>query len=173
VTEEEKLDFFDLKQKVLGEIPHPKLIVKYANQAGNKVGIPAFLMRKEIFHIQSITLVDFLENQLSQTLRLKQKIAHSGDYHQLNRLLIELYELQIHFFQQLKSYLPTDVKFEDETIKMSLPIDPYQLLKRIRERNLNENEIKPYLYTRSVTKDDTTDELTAAFLRANKIIEHA
>lgn len=173
MTEEEKLDFFELKQKVLGEIPHPKLIVKYANQAGNKVGIPPFLIRKEIFEIQSIALVDFLENQLNKTLILKQKIANSVHFNQLNELLIELYKLQMLFFQQLKSYLPTDVKFEDETIKMSLPIDPYQLLKRIRERNLNENEIKPYLYTQTVTKVATTDELTAAFLRANKIIEHA
>ncbi len=173
MTEEEKLDFFQLKQKVLGEFPHPKLIAKYANQAAKKVGISNFSFVKPVFNRHDVPIIHYLENQLNDALDLKKRIAQAQDYRLLNNLLIELYALQYSLFQQLKSYLPSEVNFDDEHLKISLSIDVYRLISLIRERNLNENEIKPYLYKRIVTKEWDSDELTEIFLRANKIVEHA
>lgn len=171
-----KYEIFEIKQKFLREIPHPKLILKQIRLLENKAQL------RQPFTIDDVQLTNtpnqqeltfFLENHITETLQLKKSIANASDPNQLKAELLGLYQSQIQFLQKLASYLPEKPAYPNEEIKMSDPIDAYQVLKRIQLLNLQENGINTYLCKEIETENRTTfDIITISCLRAQKILSH-
>lgn len=176
VEEALKYEIFEIKQKFLREIPHPKLILKQIRLLETKARLNQPLTVEDL-HLANIPnqqeLTVFLENYITETLRLKKDIANASDPNQLKTELVGLYQSQIQFLQKVASYLPQKPIYPDEEIKMSDPIDAYQFLKRIQLLNLQENGINTYLCKEIENANKTTfDIITISCLRAQKILRH-
>ena len=65
--------------------------------------------------------------------------------------------------------LPTDFNKE---VKISTPFDAYEILKFLGSEKLEENQIKPYLYTQITSGPAQENPLLLACVRAEKIENH-
>lgn len=178
VTEELKLQLFEQKQKFLREIPHPKLILKEIKkleqllslQEKNQLNYSVVVLTEEVLMQE---LVVFLEGYISDQLQLKHKVSIAQSASELYAVLTSLYQFQVALLKKLQCYVPQKVMIDDKEIKMSNSIDAYNILKRIRELNLKEKEIKDYLCDVIKAQKKPFDTLVENCLRANKIISHA
>lgn len=158
-------DLFEIKQKFLRTIPHPKLILKQ------------ILRLKSEFEVEELTLTDsslveVLTDYIDQEMRLKLGIANAQDAESLSSLLISLMNLHNSLIAKLASYSTSDLIIPS-TIKMSDPFDAYALLKSLKALDLNETEIKQYLCTaQDASTDKMNTELYIAVVRAKKIEDH-
>ena len=170
-------DLFNIKQKFLQIIPHPKLILKQINlihiKEGNLDSFPidytGILLPPEI---ENEKLADFLNKHIKTTLSLKHNIAMAANYAELKSDLLQMYTSQIVLLKKLKLYLEIGKNYADQAVKMSDPIDSYLLLKTIQQLNLEENEIKNYLCEQIKKEELDQNKISVHFLRANKIINH-
>ena len=175
--EELKFELFEIKKRFLQEIPHPRLIVKAIQQLTKNYDLPeisldSFQTNLLGFQEKNEALLPFLERYLQKNLRTKHAISMAETPTKLRHSLrILLYE-QWMLFLKLQAYLPEDANFPDQELKMSAPIEVYEVIKWIRHENLQESEIKNYLYTNIFEKSTEFDSLTIACLRANKIIRY-
>jgi hypothetical protein len=155
---------FEIKQKFLRTIPHPKLILKqilrldkgFSFKAGPKVS--------------ASNLIDYIEGYEIELLAIKLKISNAKDDTALLTVLVDLLSSQYSLIQKLASYCP---KLENELeykIKMSDPFETYAIFKFLKEEELKESEIKNYLYKE--LENDRAKEpsvLAVSVLRAKKI----
>jgi len=174
VNDSEKYVIFDLKNKFLGIIPHPKLISKAIKQARVKGGLSQPI--EDIAHaltdeISAQDLNEFLRHTINSLLQIKQGIASAYSYQSLANALELLLANQLNLIYKLKSYMTNVEQERLESIKVSEAIDPYAILKMIQQRNLKDDEIKNYLCTQ-IDQNDLND-LVSNFLRAYKIVQHA
>lgn len=177
MTEDLRYELFDIKQKFLREIPHPKLIrkqiwqIRVKGKLGEKEELPysEIILNKEE---KSRGLEEFLDGYIKAVLMLKHQVSQATDYSSLETVLISLFSGEIKMLKKLQTYLEVSNEYPDGDIKMSAPMDQYQILKRIRELKLNENEIKPYLCKQIEADSNEFDVLTRSCLQANKILMH-
>lgn len=173
--EELKFELFEVKKIYLREIPHPKLIIKSIQQLTKKyslsaISLDSFQQNALGINEKNEALLPFLERYLQKNLQTKHSISTAENPVKLTHCLnILLYE-QWMFFLKLQSYLPENGNFPDQDLKISSPIDAYDVIKWIQQRNLDESQIKDYLYTNILENSTEFDSLTIACLRANKII---
>ncbi len=178
MTEELRLQLFEQKQKFLREIPHPKLILKEIKklehtlnlQEKSQLNYSVVVITEEVLKQE---LEAFLEGYISDQLQLKHKVSIAQSASELHAVLISLYQFQVMLLKKLQSYVSKTLIIEDKEIKMSTSIDAYNILKRIRELNLKEKEIKDYLCDVIKAQKKPFDTLVENCLRANKIISHA
>lgn len=170
-------ELFEIKQKFLREIPHPKLIAKQiklidkqlVDQPEGQYDIKAFRLGTEA---QNQSLIAFLEDHIQQILGLKHRISSANDYKQLKIRLVDLWIEQSKLIHKLNHYIPDEHGYEDNHIKQSKPFDAYGILKIIQGENLKENEIKPYLCTLIGKETGASNLFLDACLQANKIIRN-
>ncbi len=172
-----KLELFAIKQKFLRVTPHPKLIlkeIKHLTRKGNLAVLDSedFLSSALQQQVSKVPLTDFLNDAITNGLRLKHQISQCDTYDHLRTVLIELLKRQWELLLKLKSYVTEIPLGADKEIKMSDPIDSYELLKGIQKLNLDENEINHYLCRNINAFEGPTDSVTQIFLRANKIVNH-
>lgn len=165
---------FEIKQKFLREIPHPKLILKQIRILERKGEIsPAFDENNQLDAVnREFELVAFLEKHIQKELQLKYEVSRSETYLQLRNTLVELYQNQYQLFKKLQSYLPQKETYLDEDVKMSDPFDVYEILKSIKRLDLKESEIKAYICVELDTETKNFTTVITTILRANKIIAH-
>lgn len=177
MTEELKLQLFEQKQKFLREIPHPKLILKEMKIL-KRIKPELDLIELTFDQVEmnteqkSVSLVSFLDSHIQNELFAKQKISQSLDILPLFQALHTLFKHQVLLLKKLQSYLPVIAKDADKEVKMSAPFDTYNMLKRIHELNLKENEIKDYLCNIINVQEKPLDVIVINCLRANKILSH-
>ena len=164
MTEEQ---LFEIKQKFLQVIPHPKLIQKQIERLKKFEldGIPI----KEIALQRKGTLQNFLSDHISESLNMKLKIANAKNGGDLYQYLCVLKKQQNLLIQKLISYFPQNVEVNDSSIKQSDPFDTYVYLKELKDQNVKENEIKDYLCTQFRKEPSMQSELAKGVLRARKI----
>ncbi|NOQ72040.1 MAG: hypothetical protein GQ574_08570 [Crocinitomix sp.] len=177
MTEELKLQLFEQKQKFLREIPHPKLILKemrILQRINPELDLTALTFEKIKMNAdeKSTPLESFLESHILNELLAKQKISQALDVSPLFEALHNLFKQQVLLLKKLQSYLPTIAEGIDKDVKMSVPFDTYNMLKRIRELNLKEKEIKDYLCNVIKAQEKPFRILVENCLRANKILSH-
>ena len=177
MTEDLKLQLFELKQKFLREIPHPKLIlkeIKILKRINPEIDFSELRYDQVEMNAteKSGTLESFLENQVQKELQDKQSISQALDTETLFQSLFTLFQHQVVFLKKLQSYLPVIAEGVDKEVKMSSPFNAYHLLKRIHELNLKENEIKDYLCRVIKAQEKPLDIIAINCLRANKILSH-
>jgi hypothetical protein len=173
--EELKFELFEVKKIYLREIPHPKLIIKSIQQLTKKyslsaISLDSFQQNALGINEKNEALLPFLERYLQKNLQIKHAISLAATPLSLRHFLWILLYQQWIFFQKLQQYLPENTNLPDQDVKMSSPTDAYEVIKWIQARNLEESQIKDYLYTNILEKNTEFDSLTIACLRANKII---
>ena len=174
MNEEEKYVLFELKNKFLGPVPHPKLIVKAIKQAYVKSGMIAdkeLVYHTHNRHFDTLHLDLFLQEIVTDLLQIKHAISTADSYHRLGEGLERLLVNHLNLIHKLNSYVAKSITNVGESIKVSGSIDAYHVLKMIQQRNLKDHEIKNYLCNQ--IDQDNSDELLEIFLRANKIAQHA
>ena len=161
-------DLFEIKQKFLREIPHPKLILKQINKLSGQKDISGLTEMDP-----KIDLKDYLKEYLNQLMPLKLNISNARSEMDLKRALQQLYCLQNGLIQKLYTYFTTDVEIDDSEIKQSAPMDVYIYLKEIESQNVKESDIKNYL-CRQFKNDQFNKftDLAKAVLQARKIEEY-
>lgn len=175
MTDSILFELFDIKQKFLREIPHPKLILKQIkkiemNQGYNAPRALDYSSYPLTKSNEELTLVQFLDEHIHAGLGLKHQISLSNTYDQLKDSLAQLIDHQVQLMRKLKTYLPFMDSYPDQEIKQSKPLDPYAVLKLIQKQNLKENEIKNYLCILLKAGEENSNTLLEACLQANKIL---
>ena len=158
---------FEIKQKFLREIPHPKLIQKQINRL--KEFELEGMMRINYELDQHSDLIDFFKQYIAALMTLKLNISNANDGVVLFRHLCNLKNLQETFIKNLTLYHPENCSGDDSEIKQSDPFDAYTYLKELQVQNVQENEIKHYLCTQFEQAPESYSELAKAVLRAKKI----
>ena len=161
---------FEIKQKFLREIPHPKLIQKQIDRLKEfeKEG-----MRADVHLSQGeLKLIPFLENYIAVILTLKLGISNAVDGSALLSSLINLNSVQLALIAKLASCMPEEAEFEGEKIKQSNPIDAYKLLKELTDNGVDDKDLKDYLCTQLEKGPEGYTELTKSVIQAKKIEEH-
>ena len=166
MTEEE---LFEIKQKFLREIPHPKLIQKQINHLNEK-RTDEVLLENPID--ESKDILSFFNNYIRILLALKLKIANAKDDNELYGFLKELYQLQLTLIKYLSDLLPEKIDFDDRNIKQSDPFDIYVYVKELKDQNVKENDINDYLCGQFELEPVRYSELAKAVLRARKIVAY-
>ena len=173
MNEEEKYVLFELKNKFLGPVPHPKLILKAIKQAYVKSG---YLEGKEPVYqalpcyFAALPLDLFLQKIITDLLQIKYAISIADSYLRLGEALEQLLINHLNLIHKLDSFVEKSISTGSESIKVSPSIEAYHVLKMFQQRNLKDHEIKNYL-CQQIDQDDS-DELLEIFLRANKIAQH-
>ncbi|MEX1001837.1 MAG: hypothetical protein WDZ35_06970 [Crocinitomicaceae bacterium] len=167
ISEEE---LFQIKQKFLQHIPHPKLIRK-------QLRLLSRFVNKETKPEQNklpldMELGDYLNQYTALLLQLKLKIANTRNAEPLFSYLNELLNLHERYIQKLLTYLP-DCDYDESSIKQSDPFDAHTLSTELKANTLSDNEIMPYLCKQfsGCTANDYS-ELGKAVIRAKKILEN-
>lgn len=158
---------FEIKQKFLQIIPHPKLIQKQIDR------LKEFEQKEDEQGFIEIdlnaSLASIFEQYISELLKLKLKIANSTGGTELYINLCNLKKAQNNLIKSLISYYPENCVVDDSSVKQSDPFDVYALLKELQEEKINENEIKDYLCKQFEADTVMLSELAKAVLRARKI----
>lgn len=165
MTEEE---LFQIKQKFLREIPHPKLISKHIDRLAEVQSDSRELIALET----GLELKMYLEKYLQDTLALKLRIANAASAKILRSELLSLYRVQLGLIQKLYQYYPQNAAYEDDHIKQSEAFDVHALIKELNREKISENQINNYLYQQFNEAPESYSELTKAILRAAKIQNH-
>ena len=122
---------------------------------------------------QKEELKNYLGNYIDKLLGIKLIIANSKNNSALLEGLENLHFLQISFLKKLSAYVPNDIELPNSQLKISTPIDGYQLIKIIEELNIEENKISEYIRSRILSANiDQFDDLVTGCLRAEKILVH-
>ena len=163
-TEEEVFRLFEIKKKFLSIVPHPKVILKYYRDLkGKDENITSGLT------FQSMELNEFLVKYSDELVQVRLQISNAQTNSELATVLGKLYTLQLSLLNKL-SKLTSGMSVPSlENIKVSAPIDGYELFKFIRENEMGEKEIKEYIRAH-IHSVDEADALLMAVLRAKKII---
>ncbi|UKN02672.1 hypothetical protein K6119_03985 [Paracrocinitomix mangrovi] len=165
---------FDVKQKFLREIPHPKLIQKQIDYLQVKFQL---VETDNVFKpIDTASLVDFFEEYISLLMPLKLRVSNAKDAAKLNSQLLKLKHLQQNLIENLAA-LVEEIDFDIEkysSVKQSEPFDVYQFSKELKEKALKtDNEIKDYLCQQIESKEaEELSELTKGVVRAVKILQN-
>lgn len=173
----ERTAIFEIKQKFMREIPHPKLIQKQIKRAETLGNLSAQQdLNYQQFSLNAAEneadLHTFLSQHIIETSQRKHKVTQAQTFDDLRNALIALYAHQLSLLLKLQNYVDSSWQIEDDKIKMSAPIDAYEILKRIRELNLDENEIKDYLCKEIMVEKRAIDVIVVTCLRAHKILRH-
>jgi hypothetical protein len=175
-TDESKMALFDLKQKFLRQIPHPKLIQsaikKAARHHGSHYEEQTLLSVKLNASHQQQLLADFLEETIARELRLKHQISQANSFGRLIEALEDLYLHQVQICLKLQSYVNVELSDQHkQAIKMSDPFDLYEILKSIEKEMTNE-AIQEVLQNELSQNTFEPGVLATACIRAQKIIKH-
>ena len=155
---------FEIKQKFLRTIPHPKLILKQILRL-NKDFVAD---KKSDQNFQDLSV--YLEGYENYLLKLKLEISNAPDQKVLSTSLEKLYELQQRLISKLSTYFPDTLEQKLDAVKMSEPFDTYEIVKLLKAESMNESEIKNYLCKElENTESDNLSVLTKSVLRAKKI----
>ena len=165
---------FELKQKFLRLIPHPKLILsaikKASRQNQNSEPIEQANSVKLEVADEKLSLKDFLNYRITKELELKKIITDAETFEGLADDLRILYRHQVTICLKLQTYLPdSEEELADSEIKMSDPFDLYALLKSLSGLNTDE-EIREKIKVELRDHTFENSAITNACLRANKII---
>ena len=158
---------FNIKQKFLQSIPHPKVLVKYRNQLSD-----AFLLQKIEYKCgDKPQLVDFLENYSSHLSKVKLRIAHAIDQSELADAVNDLLELQLRLICELsKPNLPDN---EGIDVKVSEEIPAHEILKFIRMNNIQDEIINSFVANQNYSKEKANfDVLSLNILKAKRIVKN-
>lgn len=159
---------FELKQKFLRDIPHPKLILKQIERL--KVHDPEQFESVDFEPNQPLR--EFLKEYIDAILDLKLKVSRAQEANVLSKQLIVLRCWQLELINKLSHYCPEREGVPDDEIKQSDPFDAYAYLKELNVSEIQENEIKNYLCARIDQDPDAYSELLNGVLRARKIVEY-
>ena len=175
-TSDSKTELFDLKQKFLRQIPHPKLIRSAIQKAMRKSEIELEVPDLKAIHLtidqKAAELIPFLEKAITRELAFKQQVAHARSFEDLSQSLLWLFKHQVKLCLKLQHFLPANhAELKDTDIKMSDPFDLYAILKSI-DTNQKDSEIQQQLLTELNQGTFEWSQLATACLRANKIIKH-
>lgn len=163
---------FELKQKFLQQVPHPKLILKNIQVLANHLGID--FQSNVAGNHQGLNIIDFLAFYDAQLLKLKLEIANASDESELFQGLAVLYHLHQELIERLADHCPEQNDVLTDEIKQSSPFDVYAIQKELRLNHLDETEIKDYLYKQfNAIKQADWGEFTKSVIRANKIVQNA
>ncbi|MEO9531466.1 MAG: hypothetical protein ABJG68_14275 [Crocinitomicaceae bacterium] len=155
---------FDIKQKFLRTIPHPKLILKQI------LRIDKSFEFKHGDYSHSKTLSDELNEYESDLLRLKLDISNAKEASALSNSLKNLLQLQYQLIYKLSSYAPISELDQETDIKMSDPFETYELFKFLKANDITESEIKNYLCKELKSEiEGPFSILVTSVLRAKKI----
>lgn len=170
--EQEIQELFEIKQKFLREIPHPTLINKYFKMTGSNLteGL-VFDSLKLVDELQELELTVFLTHYLEDLMKLKLALSNASEKITLNGLIERVFYVQFNLLWKLASYLPEEDVLEED-VKVSTSIDPHLILKFVKERNLQEKEIKGYLCAELAGNDKNESPVLIDFIRARKIIRN-
>lgn len=160
---------FEIKQKFLREVPHPKLITAQLK----RLGVSDVVSHDKI-KLSQQSLPHYLEKYLNDLMPLKLKISNANSKEELAELLLQLLHKQTRLIRVLASFYPDEVKMNDADVKQSERMDVYAVLKELQEHQLeSENEINTYLCKRLETaeKNDLSG-LTRLVVQAKKIVNH-
>lgn len=160
-------ELFDVKNKFLRDVPHPKLIYKEIKAICPTAAYP------NIVSPSTQSLISFLESYGSDVLRLKLDISQSKNSTELLESLQQLLSVHLTFIHCLSNYIPDSLIEQFPTITQSGPIDYYPIKKTIKAEQLGETQIKQYLCEHLEKSQDgnLTVELIS-FIRAKKIVLH-
>ncbi|MGB1103700.1 MAG: hypothetical protein ACPG21_08730 [Crocinitomicaceae bacterium] len=176
MKQENIAELFDLKQKFLRLIPHPKLILSARKKASRYT-----MQSEQITEMSDVELGerdavlnahDFLNQRITEELSLKHRIALANTFDELEMLLSELFKFQVSLCLKLQAYLPKNsTGLNDQDIKMSEPFDLYEIYKTIKSLG-TDKEVREKIAAE--IKDTTFEKsaITKACLRANKIIRN-
>ncbi|MEZ4923376.1 MAG: hypothetical protein R2780_09420 [Crocinitomicaceae bacterium] len=158
-------DLFEIKQKFLREIPHPKLIQKQIDR------LKAFHCSEYVEHLEyEMELMPFMESYLGALMPLKLRISNAQSGDELLTALAQLQSFQLLLIKKLSAYYIYDVKVDDGSVKQSDPFDVYLYMKELQLANVKENEIKDYLWQQFAKNDPNLfSDFAKGVLRARKI----
>ena len=165
-------ELFEIKQKFLRVTPHPKLIKKQIDKLDKLVQEENDIRIITSELDTSSSLADYLENYIAKILKIRLEIANAKEAVCLKNNLKELLLLQESLILKLASYAEEIEITQFDNVKMSDDFGAYAILKFIRVENIEENKIKPYLYTQINTDLKTEKPLLIACVRAKKILEY-
>ena len=175
-TDESKMALFDLKQKFLRQIPHPRLIqsamkkaARFDDQKYEEQTLSAVKLTK---NQKDAYLTDFLEQAILRELHLKHQISLANSFSKLIAALQDLYEHQVQLCWKLNGYMTVDFESTHlDAIKMSDPFDLYEILKAV-DKGMSKEMIQEEIKNELSQKTFEPGVLATACLRAYKIIIH-
>jgi hypothetical protein len=164
LTDLSKEALFEIKQKFLRVVPHPKLISKQLNKLG--------VQEDEVRPISSSgDMIVFMRYYLDTLMPLKLGIANGKTSEEIGKKILDLLHLQRSLIHELSSCFPEVImEIDDSQIKQSSPFDVYQYIKELQGLHIGQDEIKQYL-CEQFKKNDPSEfsEFAKGVLRARKI----
>lgn len=158
---------FEIKQKFLREVPHPKLIQSSIDRLGRLTDEALEVVPIVSRSVDSCT--NFLNDYLTDLGSLKLAISNAASAQDLrsNLAALKFMHLElIDYLSELSKNLPDDYLPESE-VKLSTSIDAYAILRFLKARFKNDNEIKEYL--RSLDSKEENDFILH-LIRSRQII---
>lgn len=162
-------ELFELKNKFLRDIPHPKLIFKAIKTIQPSAILPTY----ENSQVKA-DLFEHIEHYSSVLLDIKLRISQSKTSEELLPILNALLTEQMRLIWKLSQYILTDSFFGFDEIKQSGPID-YYLIKKSRALFPEaDNKIKEYLCSELNAHENGSElnSLLVPFFRAKKIVQN-
>ena len=160
---------FEIKQKFLQQVPHPKLIQSSIDRLNRQLDEP-FELNKPEEQVSNEDLKEYLEVYLDRLLKLKLEIANAPSSHELISSLVKLKGLHMNFINSLSewsSHLPEDYVPRTE-IKLSDTVDAYEILRFVSGNFEDRNQIKEYLRGFNSAEENV---LVLQLIRCRRIIE--
>ena len=162
---------FEIKQKFLMDIPHPKLIQKHLTSLSKQPDLK--IDSSNLGIDKTASLLDYLKSYLDELMPLKLNIANANTRSELRNCLKNLLVIQSNLIQKVASYYPAEAKIESDKIKQSEPFNVYNYIKELEKEQIEENQIKSYLCLQfEASESDKLSEFGKAVVRAKKIDEH-
>lgn len=158
-------ELFQLKQKFLREIPHPKVIASYHKRTGE-------ILNSNVILNTNLGLIEFLKEYSRELMPIKLKIAHAKNKTDFGIGLNFLYGLQMDLIGKLASYASINTS-EFREIKVGAPIQNHRILQFLKERELKENSINEFIEKELASKEIANfTVLTENVIRAKLIFEN-
>ena len=159
---------FEIKQKFLQEIPHPKLIQKQLDKLTFYQSTTS--SNSSLKEAEDMELTPFLAWYIQELMDVKLQISNASDGLKLYEAIDQLLQIHNLLIKKLYNYFPENTSAKDEQIKQSDAIDAYIIWKELQSSKVTENEIKDYLCSQFEQETESYSEFTKAVLRARKIV---
>jgi len=162
-------ELFELKNKFLREIPHPKLIYKAIKSIELHANSPEYADLSV-----GSTLFETIEHYGAKVLNLKLKISQSKSSVELLTALKELNIEHMRLIKKLSEYVNDEDVAHFPDIKQSGAVDYYIIKKAQSNFPKQDNEIKEYLCKEFNAQNEGQDPnpILVPFIRAKKIVNH-
>ncbi|MBN4072602.1 hypothetical protein JYT74_01050 [Crocinitomix catalasitica] len=166
---------FELKQKFLSVVPHPKLIQSTIDRLGSEnedSDSESAIANQLLGDIRN--LQDFLTTYIDLLLTIRLEISNAQSEAALRIALIKLKNIHLTLIQRLVTY-SKELEFQyesSEELKLSEPIDAYKILRFVKDSFKDDNQIKDYLRSlNSEGIEDPKNALLNEIFRSKKILE--